>query len=213
MQTVHSLGVRPILLRRPAFIALLISLLPGAALAHPHVWVDTIVTAQMENGKVTTLREDWSFDEDFSATVLSDIRKVKGMGGDRRAPFSPAEIAKLQQNAFSNLKGYDYFTHIWLGAQPLKIKPDVEGFTARMDGEKLRYLFTVRLVKPTEIAGAPLKIGIWDDSYYVDVGPVKGKGAAVEGEGSAACKAHVAEDKDHPLYYGSIFPQIAEITC
>lgn len=193
-----------------AFGALLV---PALAQAHPHVWVDSIVTAHMDKGQVTTLKEDWLFDEDFSATVLGDIRKSKGMAGPSKAPLTPGEIAKLQQNAFSNLKNYDYFTHVWLGGQVVKIKPDVEGFSARIEGEQLRYIFTVRLAKPVALAGKPLTVGVWDDSYYVDVGPAKGKGAAVEGQGSESCHSRVREDKDHPLYYGSIFPQIAEFTC
>lgn len=190
-------------------------LAPVPALAHPHVWVDTIVTAHMDKGAVTSLREDWTFDEDFSASVLGDVRHIKGMGGDRHSPLTPGEIVQLQQNAFSNLKHYDYFTHIWLNDKRLKIKPDVEGFTARLEGDKLRYWFTVQLAQPAAVAkGGVLKVGIWDDSYYVDVGPATGKPAAVlEGDGSAACRARIADDPKHLLYYGSITPKIVEVTC
>lgn len=189
-------------------------LLPAAALAHPHVWVDSIVTAHMENGKVTAIKEDWLFDEDFSASVLGDVRKAKGMAGPSKAPLTPGEIAKLQQNAFSNLKNYDYFTHIWLNGEAMKIKPDVEGFSVRIEGDQLRYFFTVRPAEPILLPkGKPLTVGVWDDSYYVDVGPAKGKGAAIDGRGSESCQSRIVEDKVHSLYYGSIFPQIAEFTC
>ncbi|HVI52426.1 MAG TPA: DUF1007 family protein [Candidatus Sulfotelmatobacter sp.] len=200
-------------MRRPVLSTLIMLLTPSLASAHPHVWVDTIVTARLDKGAVVSLREDWTFDEDFSATVLSDLRKLKGMGGDRHSAFSPAEIAKLQQNAFSNLKNYDYFTHLWLNDKALKIKPDVEDFTARMEGDKLRYLFTVRLVQPAAVKGAALKVGIWDDSYYVDVGPAKGQSALIEGDGTASCRARITDDPKHLLYYGSITPKIAEVTC
>ena len=188
-------------------------LLTQPASAHPHVWVDTIVTALVEDGKITALREDWTFDEDFTASVVSDIRKSKGPATDRQTPFSAAEIARLKKDAFSNLKNYDYFTHIWHGGKAVKIGPEVSDFSARMDGDKLRYVFQVSLPSPIEAKTAPTRIGIWDDSYYVDVGPVKGKGAAVEGNGAESCHARIIEDKDHPLYYGSVLPQVAEISC
>ncbi|OIR09170.1 hypothetical protein GALL_87770 [mine drainage metagenome] len=185
------------------------------ALAHPHVWVDTIVTAELRNGRIAALQEDWSFDEDFTASVLDDLHGNKGMmeTGPHGPTFSAAELAQLKKSAFSNLKHYDYFTHIWQNGKATKVAPEVSAFAARMDGDKLRYLFTVALAKPLDPKDGPIRIGIWDDTYYVDVGPVKGRGAAVSGPGSASCRARIIVDKSHPIYFGSVFPQTAEITC
>jgi len=185
----------------------------GTAAAHPHVWVDTQVTALLEDGKVTAIREDWSFDEDFSASVLEDVRKAKGPAIDHVSPFSPGEIDKIKRNAFGNLRNYDYFTHVWANGQPIKVKPEVTEFAAKLEGEKLRYVFTVVLAEPVDPHGRTLRIGIWDDSYYVDVGPTPKNGAAIAGAGAEACRARISEDKAHPIYFGSIFPKTADITC
>jgi tRNA threonylcarbamoyladenosine biosynthesis protein TsaE len=114
--------------------------------------------------------------------------------------------------AFANLKNSDYFTHVWSAGQPVKVK-EATGFAAHLAGDKLVYDFVVPLARPVDPKAGPLRIGIWDDSYYVDVGPAAGTTAHLDGTGAAGCKAAVIEDHDHPLYFGSIFPQTVQITC
>jgi len=198
-----------------AVVALLLIGAAGSpAWAHPHVWVDTTVTALVKDGKVVALRQDWSFDEDFTATVLADVRKVNGMAAMAQAkPFTPGEMAKLKQDAFSNLKNYNYFTHVWSGAKAVPVGKEVTGFSARMEGERLAYTFTLPLAAPVDVKAGPLAIGVWDDTYYVDVGPATKAPGGVEGDGSAACHSRVVESKEHAIYNGSIYPKMVEITC
>lgn len=195
--------------------ALLIGCGAVPALAHPHVWVDTLVTPIITDGKITALREEWSFDEDFTATVLGDVRKIKGMAAAAQPKdFTAGEVAKLKQDAFSNLRNYDYFTHLWEKGKVVGVAKEVGDFSARLQGEKLFYSFVLPLTAPITLAGTDLHIGIWDDTYYVDVGPTKEQsGAKLEGKDAAACHTAVAEDKDHPIYNGSIFPKTVRITC
>src|SRR5579862_2234588 len=93
---------------RPAYLVLAaMSLAVSAApvSAHPHVWVDYELAVLFDKGQVVALREDWSFDEDFSAAVMHDI-----VGEKKITTIGPAENAKIEKNAFSNLKNYGYFT-------------------------------------------------------------------------------------------------------
>src|SRR3546814_19142213 len=71
------------------------------------------VTGLFTGKTLTALREEWRFDEDFSATVLHDILGEKAA---RKAapPFSAAEIRALHDKAFENLKGYHYFHPVWI---------------------------------------------------------------------------------------------------
>jgi ABC-type uncharacterized transport system substrate-binding protein len=199
----------------PTVVAVVLVGLTGApACAHPHVWVDTTVTALVKDGKVVALRQDWSFDEDFTATVLADVRKIGGMAAVAQAkPFTLGEMAKLKQDAFSNLKNYNYFTHVWSGAKAVALGKEVSGFSARLEGERLAYTFTLPLAVPVDVKAGPVAIGVWDDSYYVDVGPAKGAPGGVEGDGSAACRSRVVESKEHAIYNGTIYPKMVEITC
>ena len=174
--------------------------------AHPHVWVDYQLAVQFEQGKIVALREDWSFDEDFSAAVMHDI-----VGGKPVKTIGPAENAKIEKNAFSNLKNYGYFTHIFVGAGTTATI-EAKGFKARLEGAKLAYSFTVPLAQGVDPKAGPVGIGIWDDTYYVDVGPAKGMKAQLDGA-PASCQSAIIEDHQHPIYFGSVFPTTIRVTC
>ncbi|MDR3438284.1 DUF1007 family protein [Telmatospirillum sp.] len=192
----------------PTLLALPLCLLAGSAESHPHVWVDYDLTALFEQGRIVALRQDWSFDEDFSASVLTDVVKHRSKG-----PLLPGEVAKLERSAFSNLKNYGYFNHVWAGDKPVALDKDVKDFEARLDGDRLAYRFTVVLSQPVDPRAGAIRIGIWDDTYYVDVGPAKGHAPRLEGAGAEGCKASIGEDKKHPIYFGSVFPPSVQISC
>jgi ABC-type uncharacterized transport system substrate-binding protein len=195
-----------------AALAVVLCLSDRAAQAHPHVWVDWVVTALVEGGKVTALREEWWFDEEFTVMALSEARKTKGMAAALPRPLNPGEIDQLKAKAFSNLANYAYFTHVWAAGKPTAVAKEVSSFTARMDGAKLAYVFTLPLAVPVE--PNKLRVGIWDESYYVDVGPVTGRSpVGIEGDAPASCKARIIDDKDHPIYNGSITPKVIDIAC
>lgn len=197
-------------MRQPAISLLLLVLLPASASAHPHVWVDTKLTAILDDGRVAALREEWSFDEDFSVMALSEARKTKGMAAAR--PLQEGEVAQLKAKAFSNLAHYAYFNHFWAAGKMVPVPAEVSSFEARLDGAKLVYVFTLTLMRPAEAKA--FRVGIWDDTYYVDVGPVShGQAVTVEGSGAERCQARIIDDRDHPIYDGSIIPKVAEITC
>jgi ABC-type uncharacterized transport system substrate-binding protein len=192
-------------------IGCFIALAASPAEAHPHVWVDTVVTALFDQGKVTALRQEWWFDEDFTVMALSEVRKTSGMAAAARRPLSPGEVDQLKAHAFSNLANYGYFTHVWAAGKPVGVAKQVSAFAARMDGDKLAYTFTLPLAAPTDPKA--LRIGVWDDTYYVDVGPAKGQSVRLEGAGSEACHVRIIDDKDHLIYYGQVTPKVMEVTC
>lgn len=199
---------RPLLL-----FPLLLSLGATPALAHPHVWVDYHVTAQFSQGRVAALAQEWSFDEDFSASVMTDVLKRKGLRAAASGPFSPGDTARLQQAAFSNLKHYAYFTHVWQGGKPAAVGQEVSGFQASMRDGRLIYHFVLPLAAPVDPHRGEITVGIWDDTYYVDVGPARDSPARLDGDGAAGCKARIADDPAHLLYFGSVTPQSVRISC
>ena len=187
---------------------LAVAVMPSAADAHPHVWIDYELTVMFAKGRLTAVHQEWSFDEDFTAAVLRDI--VGGQGAVKK--LTPGDVAKIEKNAFSNLKNYDYFTHIFVGSGKVGVS-EVKDFKAHLAGPKLIYDFTVPLAQPVDAKAQPVGIGIWDDTYYVDVGPAQGQMPKLEGDGSASCHAVYFQDHQHPIYFGSVFPTTVRITC
>jgi ABC-type uncharacterized transport system substrate-binding protein len=175
--------------------------------AHPHVWIDYRLTVLFEHGQIAALRQNWSFDEDFSAAVLRDVA-----GGKALKKLGPKEVKAIEQNAFSNLKNYGYFTHVFVpdGTAPTGVVTD---FNAVLAGPKLVYTFTVPLAHPVAPKPGPVGIGVWDDTYYVDVGLAAGSAPELQGDGSAGCQAVPIADHQHPIYFGSVYPTVVKVTC
>ena len=190
--------------------AVIAALSMARAEAHPHVWIDYDLTVDFDAGKMTALHMEWSFDEDFTAAVLRDIV------GNKKPPktLAPADVEKIEKNAFSNLKNYDYFTHVFVGDGDGKgVIGAVKDFQAKLAGAKLIYTFTLALAHPVDPKPGPVGIGIWDDTYYVDVGPAGGKDPKLTGGGASSCKAVIIADHQHPIYFGSVFPKVVRVTC
>ena len=57
-------------------IAGLLAILAGPALAHPHVWVEARAKVVFgKDGKVDAIRNDWVFDEMYSAFAVTGLEK------------------------------------------------------------------------------------------------------------------------------------------
>lgn len=175
--------------------------------AHPHVWVDYILTLQFKAGRVVGLHEDWTFDEDFTAAVLRDVA-----GEQQVTSLSKEDVAKLEADAFSNLKNYSYFTHVWEGDTVVAVK-QARQFQARLAAGKLAYAFTLTLARPVDMNAAPASFGVWDDTYYVDLEPAKGDSVRLDGDHAPACRAAIVADHQHPIYFGSVYPMVVRVNC
>ena len=179
----------------------------GAAWAHPHVWITWRLTPVLTGGKVVALTEDWVLDGTFSSMLLQDLAPDHPKG----APLGAAEVAGLRDHAFANLAHYDYFNQAWAGARPVRFGP-AQAFTARLQGDRLVYRFTLPLADPVDLRAGPLEVGIWDTSYYVDLEPPE-QGDAVSLPAGLACHAPVAPDAARPIYFGTVTPLAVRISC
>ena len=127
-------------------------------------------------------------------------------------PLSATDIAALRDHAFANLAHYAYFTQVGAGANPVARGP-ARDYTAHLTGDALSYSFVTPLAVPADPRAAPLMIGVWDDSYYVDLEPTDPESAAVTVQGDSTCRAAIAEAKDHPIYFGTVIPLAIRIAC
>lgn len=196
--------------RRAGVAAIILAGLFGTAppaQAHPHVWITYLAAVAFKAGKITGLKEQWVFDEDFSTVALQDLPT-----GAATAVLKPSDVAILEKFEFSNLKNYAYFHHVFVGGQDLGIG-GVENFTARLDGRRLVYNFVINLKNPVDPHPNPVEIGIWDDTFFVDVEPISDNGITLEGDGTQGCTTAIVQDQDHAIFDGLVVPPAIQVSC
>lgn len=174
--------------------------------AHPHIYIRATATLQFENGKVTGILHEWTFDDFFSNAIIADFDKNKNKA------FDPEEVKELAANAFAALKEYGYFTHVRANGKEVAIV-ETRDFAPSIKDGKVVYRFVAVLPQPVDPRAEKLDASIYDESYYVDVEVNAATGIKLAGAGAEACKFAVFEDKASPLYFGAIFARRIDITC
>jgi ABC-type uncharacterized transport system substrate-binding protein len=176
------------------------------AAAHPHVFIDDVVTFLFTDGKISGLRLLWTFDEVFSETLLEDFDT------NRDGSFSASEIANIKKTSLSNLKKFGYFTHLWVDGRPFTTF-DATDLMVTHKGDSVSYDMQITLANPLDPRHTKIETAIYDDTYYVEVGlhasaPVRFKGIP---EGS--CKYSVREDDSRAYYYDTVYPEVITLSC
>jgi ABC-type uncharacterized transport system substrate-binding protein len=178
----------------------------GPAAAHPHVWINAVATFLFEDRMLVGVRHHWEFDEMFASYVIEEH------DADGDGKLDRAEIASVQANAFSNLRDYDYFTHVRVDGKDLPLR-EVTDFTARIDNGSLVYEFTMPLAKPVDPGARRFAAAIYDPEYYVEVLLDEDDPVRFEGLPSGACTYAIEEDSAHPIYYGLVNPLTIVLSC
>lgn len=174
--------------------------------AHPHVWIDAVVTFVFEDGQLVGLRHHWRFDEFFGSFVIEE-HDVNGDGA-----FDATEVSALRDAAFANLREYDYFTHLRLDGDKLPLH-EVSSFTARIEDEILVYEFTMPLPEPVDPGKSAIAASVYDVEYYVEVLLDQYDPVRFEGIPSGGCTYEIREDAENPIYYGMVYPLAITLTC
>ena len=173
--------------------------------AHPHVWIDAVVSPRFEKGAVVALDITWRFDA-FYSSVASEDFDSNGNG-----TLDPEELEALAQVSLTSLADYSYFTYVYLDGAP--IETVVDSLTVSREGEALHYAYAVALPEPVKPAERSLSFSLYDESYYVDVALDQTDPVRLAGEGAEACHFALVEDVDRPFYFGMVVPIRADLVC
>jgi ABC-type uncharacterized transport system substrate-binding protein len=143
-----------------ALVALLAALAaPGAAAppagAHPHVFVEHVVTVLVGAEGLEGLHFAWTFDEMFSSMV------VLTFDADKDKRFSAGEMKAVEQKHFANLKDFDYFVQLRVNDKPVPVTA-FKGFEAKLVNGQVVYAFTI----PVKAAEGTLEVAVEDPTYY-----------------------------------------------
>ena len=120
----------------------------GPASAHPHVFIDYVLTVRFEGEAPQAVRMSWTFDEMYSSMLFHDYTSRP------RDSLTPADVRSLRKHAFEDTADYHYFVDLKLNGKPLEVK-DVTDFDAQFKNRRVTYSFTV----PIRATGVSVRSG------------------------------------------------------
>ena len=159
------------------------------AAAHPHVFIDTSLTAVLnDSGQLTAIRLRWDYDDYISMMLVED----KSADTDLDGTISASEMAALNGFDMTWVDGFDGDTSLSQSDTPLLLEPGPQdwatGWAATDGGGHLWSEHTRRLVTPVDLADGPVSVVVYDFSDYTAYAFT---GAVVEGVGSAGVSCRI----------------------
>ena len=141
-------------------LAAALTLVAGAARAHPHVWITaTSELLYAEDGSITGLRHAWTFDDMFSAYA------VQGLEAKKKGAYTREELGPLAQTNVESLKEYAYFTFAKADGKKERFNEPVDYFLDYKD-TVLTLHFTLPLKNP--VKPRQLVLEVFDRSFFID---------------------------------------------
>lgn len=128
--------------------------------AHPHSWIEMKTHIEGENGVITGLSMEWSFDAMTSMYMLD--------GEDLASESEEETFKKLASSVIDNMMYEHYFTYFYDGETPIKYSV-AENAKFERDKSKLVMTFELPLSKPKPVTRDSLRLLIFDPSYFVDM--------------------------------------------
>lgn len=193
-------------MRRFPALALALLMAPAAALAHPHVLIDSHVVVQFEGGRITALQMGWKFDPVYSSTLVQDY------DSDRNASLSAEETGKMEAEAFQDTAQYSYFTYAKVDGKPLSW-PQASSFKPIAYKDSLVYSFRLALPNPVDPRKQAFSLSTYEETFYIDIDFPNDAAVQLIGDGSAGCRAKISPDLENKLLGGAVVPKKVEITC
>lgn len=136
-------------------------MMPGAAFAHPHVWVEARAKVLFDkSGEVAGIRNDWVFDEMYSAFAVQGLEK-----GGKLA--TTQDLASLAKTNVESLAEFEYFTYAKANGHKLTFGKPVDYSLEERADKRVVLHFTLPLAAPTK-TGRAMSFQIYDPTFFVD---------------------------------------------
>jgi len=195
-------------------------MLPFTVQAHPHSWIDLKTEIEGNQNQITGFKMSWTFDAMTSAYMLD---------GEDLSPENKAQtMQKVADSVMKNMMGEHYFTYFYDGEIPIKYALARRGVLTQ-NRSKLTLDFELPLSKPKVLNGNPLKLLIFEPSYYVDMSWQKERDIQLSPDLAKHCSLELIApnptteqmsyamslpaDADPDNALGQLFTQTVMITC
>lgn len=140
-------------------LALCCLLVPVAACAHPHVFIEASYTLHFGDHGLQAVGVTWRFDDVYTDALMPDYLKK----GERQ--LSPEAVKRLEADIFRRLDSDDFYTDIAVDGRVVKLTK-ASGFTASLDEHTLVFDFQLPLDRP--LAAGKLDLFGFDPEYYIE---------------------------------------------
>lgn len=149
-------------LRRIALLPVL-GLVAVSLGAHPHVFIDSRVRAEIHGGTLTSISAHWTFDRFFTHQVMRDFNL------DPSGNFSAGDVESVRRGAFDNLRNYNYFVYIEVDGREIAAN-NPENFNVKLNADD-RLVYTFDIPVDVDLTGTSRTIGVamYDEEFFVDM--------------------------------------------
>ncbi len=197
---------------RRAIAALVVAILVGLSAgqpvhAHPHVWADALAMLVFKEGRLTTIRMQWAFDEFFSLVLYEDF------DFNRNGTFDDDEIEAMRRGAFAGLGEVNFFTDLRIDGEQVAWEGARNFGVAVSDSGIVAYSFSLDVPEPADPLDQAITLAVYDPEYYVSLEFLQSDPLRYIGMEDQGCSYAMEEASDTPLYFGAVFPTRAVLTC
>jgi ABC-type uncharacterized transport system substrate-binding protein len=156
----------------------------GSALAHPHVWIEMRSDIVVENGRVTGINVQWTFDDGYAQAALD------GLDTDGDGVYSQDELAVLTKENMASLKDYDYFLHPRVDGKKVLLA-EARDAGQIYSNNRLSLYFTVPLANPVDPSTQDFYYRIYDPDFFIAMDYAKDDPVTVIGALPQSCRLDV----------------------
>lgn len=182
-------------------ILLLLFFTVAAVYSHPHIFFECSFNFHCTESGLEGLDVQWVFDEVFSASILAEFDKNKS------GKFEPAEIRDIEMNAFSNLKNFGYFMHIWVSGVERKTTA-VKYFSADIKDHRLIYRFYVPVSVSATDEKTRIEVGSYDDTFFCAAGMTEKTPVRFSNMNAVHCTWEIVKSEHNAYWGGTVIPRI-----
>lgn len=189
---------------RLLFSTLLALSVLAPASAHPHEWVDWGAGVVWDGARtrVAGVQLELTWDQWLSELVLADFPAAA------QGPLSPADLAEVDAGyGLGSPNRASSLSVTWQG-RPVAVKPVLTGL--RTDGRAVTLVYSLAL-NLALTAPSELRVELYDPTYYADMGIRSRAGGffvGVKDPASFGGTFVFRQDKDHPYFAGSVYPEV-----
>ena len=172
----------------------------GSVYAHPHVFLDAGLTYVFSEKGLEGIQMKWVFDDMYSRTILFDYDI------DENMKFSRDEIETIEEESFSNLRNFAYFTYIRQGDEDFKAE-EAKNFKAEVSSGRVSFNFFIPYKCGSSCLASTLETTVYDETYFTDITYIKSSPVSFLTPKGYICSYSIEDDREHSYYFGELTPK------